>query len=522
MNQKIMKTFNNFKTVNRSLALVTIVSAASTMFFTSCQQDDISASKVSGESINDVIEEGNDSVFVNNFKFNYDNAGPTSASSYVKDVNFGSTSNDVTSRGITDLTPTGIALNVMSFVGMNFLNNVTSKGNNAVINAILGSGAGEMAKLNELSTKMDAISGMIKDLKEQTENNSIAGVYNQRMKEFSGLDLNNSSYFTAYFNAVRDGKNEQANSIANEWAKESFNGTTAATATYNYLNMVSQTLSGSQKTITDVYDYWVYQTTPWEHMGYLKREQLRASDICVATTGYLMAYAFYEQDTTGVGAAKIVKLNQAYKAFVDYYKVHGKVEHHDDKLVCQIQNAHIVFNKNIVTRNIQDHPWMTNGTKWNSNSLKTFMYRETNHDADYVLSHSMTTDEALAIYNYYNAGKSKKMSMEQIMKEVGFDLGGLTTGKTHIMTLNEGANMENEHFYNNNYFFKFNNVVNASNANNLMISNLSVGKMWLEKKYYTKSIRSYKVLRWWDRYDAGDKDFFRVDIDHRYTDMNAF
>lgn len=33
-----------------------------------------------------------------------------------------------------------------------------------------------------------------------------------------------------------------------------------------------------QKDITQIYDYWIFQTTPWEHMGYDKRDELRQGE----------------------------------------------------------------------------------------------------------------------------------------------------------------------------------------------------------------------------------------------------
>lgn len=516
-----MKTY---KTFNRTFATAAIVVTTSSMAFVSCQNDQLDNNATSKETIEDVATtEVNDSIFTNNYAFDYANTGTKSASQYVSDVDFGPTSaTGIHSRGV-GLAVTSVALNVMNFVGMNFLNNAVAKGNNKVIDAILGTGSTEMAKLDEMSMDIKNIASMVSDLKQQAEDESVAKLYNERMQNYSGLDLNNSSYFDAYLKAVKNKNFDQANSIANRWSQEMINGAYAPTATYNYLNMISQTANGSQKSMTDIYDYWVYQTTPWEHMGYQKREQLRASDVCIALTGYMMSRAFYEQDTTEVGQAKIAKLNEALVNFINYYKNHINVEHHDDKLVCQIKGAHIVMNKNIVTRNMEAHPWISNGTRWNDKSLKTMMYSELDHDADYVLAHSLTASEAKAIYNYYNSNSTTKISMYQIMKDkVGFNMNGLADGKTHIMTLNSGASMKNESFFNNNYFFKFNEAVDASSTTNPMLSNLSIGKMWLESFHYTKSFRTYKVLRWWNNYDASNKDFFRVDIDHRYTDMKAF
>lgn len=492
------------------------------MTITSCQQEDLGDTTSPNETLNEIATCGNDSTITVNFKFNYGDMGPTSANSYVKDIDFGpAKTTGVTSRASSTASQTAatVAAGILKFVGNTFLNTASARTANMVIDAVLNNKSGEIDQLQQMDAKINQVKEMINDLKEKAEDKDVRDAYNERMNKYTQLEFTNCTYFVGFCNALKKGDVDKAKNTVNEWAKQQALGTTAPTATYDYIEMINGMTTASQKPITEVYDYWVFRTTPWEDEGYQKREQLRAGDVCIATTGYLMALAYYLQNLDDVSSAKIDLLNKSFKNFNDNYGKRLTVEHHDDIRICQIKGAHVVLKKDLVIRDMKNHPWVPTNSKWVNNSFLNLMFADANNKGEYGMQHSLTLDEANAIWSYY---KAENKSLEQILKDKGFDMSGLTNGKTHIMTLYTGGTMPNEHWYNNNYIMKYDVVFNASDPNRPIWSNFNVGTKWIEKVNKAKSAMSSKFLRHWVKYDCDDKDFFRVNLVNRFTDMDPF
>lgn len=504
---------------------------------TSCQQDDELYSAPSQKPEETMAENtaAPDSVFVNNSVFQYDNMGVRTADQYIPNVDFGFKDNGLQTR--VGLHP--YAINLVNFVAEKAFGKDLGGLLNPVLTNILSdsSGPNTMSVLADISSKIDNATNLIEQLSRSTQNAEVARNYNEQMDRYRGLQHNNCSYFSAYMRNVSDGNMEAAQKTLDLWKDVLVNGSDIATATFNYISAIPtlRTLNGNM-CITDIYDYWVYQTTPWEHMGYEKREQLRLADICVCTTGYLLARTLHEQNYNYGGMEKIKELDEAFSKFQAFYAKHYNFTRHDN-LICQIQGAHIVFEKELMNSDIYNHTWFPQGTHFN---VKDFMYGEDNRTSDQVIASSLSQKEIEAICNYYAARNNlleknlldedevqKIESFEDILREAGFDMANLEGGKKHVIPLNEGCWWEWEGLFNRNAILRYNKVAVVSNKlAETCKKDWQVGLMWVRDKSYYVGGRfiskhvDYEPIEHWHEYTSHDSQYLHFFIKNRYNGMN--
>ncbi len=483
--------------------------AASTLV--SCNDDTLEEMQAAPQAHEEEVDDFTPEMARQIIEFRYDNMGTTSPSQFVGDINYGPATSQGTRGGIIKAAGNLIMDSVLEALKSEPASYAVS----AVLDMIFADNDGTMEQLNDLDSKLDDISEMITELKSQTLDAELSSLYNQRLEEFNSLDFNACTLFTTYYEAVKKGDKQAIDKVLDDWFRLPVNKTNAPTATYNYLLATTMKNNSQQFSITDIYDYWVYQTTPWEHMGYQKRDQLRLNDICVSTSCYLLTRAYYENLAAGSGSCNkaIEKLDKAYEAFTSFYKDNATVERHDDKLICQIKGAHIVFDKELVERDMKNHPWCPDDTRFTGN-LDILMYTEEGVKSKTVLEHSLTKKEAETIFNYYKQLDSN-ITFDGIMEQAGFDTSILKEGKTHVMTLQAGCHKEGESIINRNYFMYFDEVL-VGNGSKPFFNNWKVGCMWIDK---TGIKKSYEHYRHWDHYCSEDSQYFRVNITDRYNGM---
>ncbi len=409
------------------------------------------------------------------------------------------------------------------------------------INMVLGANEPDIAnELEDMKSQICKVENMIKDMDKKMTDAEDAAIYNERLKNLITLRSHNCTYLASYYEHLAAGDTASANATLDDWQRHTINKNNVDYTVKEFLTLTPERNNSGQKSVLDIYDYWVFQTTPWEHMGYDKRDALRQGDIITGFAGYILTKAYYEKDKLINRKAQIEELNAEFDNFCKFYEGNEYVKRHTDRLVCQIEKANIVFKKTLKERNMETHPWFPNETSMYKKTLKQVMYGDkrgtTKISSTTALTRSLTKDEAKAIYDYYNSAGSKnipgienikkspngKRSLESIMEYVGFDLSTLKDDKQHVMTLNDDCHKESESLFNSNYHFYYDNVALMTDAENPFRSNWKVGTMWLEKKHRTKSAVSYFLLKWWDHYDSGNTQFIYTTIENRYKNMTPF
>lgn len=526
-----MKKRSNLLGNGKAMALTALVGMSSVFGLSSCQQDDQfddpSYTSNATQSMT-TTEAERDTVFVNNFKFDYDNCGTTSPDQYVADVNFGPKQTGVQSRAAITM---GTALAVVKGIAT-----FCQAGKTIATTFAEDPVAKELAVLSNDLTK---VKGMVSELKTAVNDNDVASYYNDHMWKYYSL-ATNGRFLGKYLEFLNEGDLESAYGIAEEWEKQKLDCGDPALAVTKMMNFIPQFKTGGQMNIVQMYDYWVFQTTPWEHQGYQKREQLRLADITMCASGYILALAHYKHqydiaqeanNKVKMAALEINmdELNAAFKGFIDFYddKDIASFPRHDDKIICQIKGANIVFNKDIKIRDLKNHPWQPNNTTdW---GLKTLMYGDVNTNYQTVLDRSLNKDEAEAIFKYYKSLKKKdsdeKVTFEKILKDAKFEIDGLDASKKkHIMTLSDGCDMKLEHWYNwYNYDCFFNHVVVANDKDeNPIRKNWKLGCMWFTKEKIHHCSDVVWTLKWWHSYTNDDCQYFYTNIEKRYKDMQPY
>ncbi|MCQ2243317.1 MAG: hypothetical protein MJZ32_03555 [Bacteroidaceae bacterium] len=521
-----MKKHFNLIGNGKVMTCAALVGLSSVFGLSSCQQDDYVDEPTNTPSATQSTTQvsANDSVFVNNFKFDYDNCGTTSPDQYVADINFGPKHTVAQSRSITMGTVLAVAKGVATLC----------QAGNTIAKTFAEDPVAK--QLETISMDLKEVKGMVEDLTEALQDNDAAKYYNEHMWQYYSF-ATNGDYLNQYFQFLREGDIESAYGIADSWAKQKLDCGDPSLAITKMMNYIPDFRTGGKMNIAQMYDYWVFQTTPWEHLGYQKREQLRLADITMCASGYILALAHYKHqydiaekadrkvDLAELGI-NINALNGAFKKFIDFYSREdiATFPRHDDKLICQIKNANIVFNKDIKIRDMKNHPWQPNNTT--KYDLKTLMYGDVNTSNQTVLDRSINQSEAEAIFNYYKALKKKdsdeKVTFEKIMEDAGFNLDGLDASKKHIMTLSDGCWMEKEHWYNRNFNCYFNHVVVANDKNEDPIrKNWKVGCMWIEFRKEHHAMQT-ETLKWWDHYSTDDCQYFYTNIEKRFTNMKPY
>lgn len=516
-----------------SKAMVAFLATAmiTTLGFTSCtQEDEYLVTTQKTESQTELADDNNPDIDLDiQRNFEYDSFGTTSPDDFVPGFDHMEV---VTRSGVSDFGQ--MLVNYVSNNYMDIIKSGASAALSSVSSHILHAKLDAMvAKLDEVNDKLDNVTTMLGDLSQKMDIQEYSAIYNKRISDYLALDMVNADYFKGYCKALAEGNTAKADSIVNQWAKKEVNNADADIATYQFLLMTPQANNSGQKSVTEVYDYWVFMTTPWEHMGYDKRDALRQGDIITGYMGYILAKAYYENDKLMDHDSALKSLNKAYEDFCKFYKGKEKVERHNDRLICQIKDANIVFKKNIKERDMFNHRWLPDNTKMISSSITDLMYGDISGSGKIhcknVLRSSLTKNEAKVIYDYYNssslrkarkdAGQEEYLTFEQILDSVGFNLGNFESGKHHVMTLNDDCHEKGESMFNRNYFLYFDNVV-VTNDKNPFKSNWEVGCMWIDSKHKTKSWVTYDIVKWWDHYTSSDSQYFYTQIVNRYKNMD--
>ncbi len=508
-----MKTFK--KTLMSAFAIVAVASG-----MVSCQQDDDDLYlPQEPDTAKQQFTASSYSYTPNNLAFNYGNFGTTNADQYVQDCNFSLRKNAVSSEiAISDLlemVATKVATAAGGKIGGMIWELISDGGK-----ASQDHSAEILEGLSGLQEQMKGINSMIQQLEEKCDQMEATAIYRKRMEDYLYLNVVNLRAYTDFYGYLSKGDSVKAFSALEDWAEKSDLGINGPTSTYVYMNMLAQKDNSQGMNMAQIYDYWVFQTTPWEHQGYQKREQLRAADLGVAMTGYLLAQAYYSRVDKPSSQTMIDIMNESFRIMKDYYDKYGKVEHHDDKIVCQIKDAHIVFDKSVTKHDLTNFPWYNPIKEWHfSNSdLNKLMFGPVRPE------NQMTSDEATNIFNYYNSNPDSIYTFKDILDDAGFEPDvAYATNVPNVMILYTGANYKSDgKTFERNYDFYYNKAMMMNESKSPIRDDFRVGRMWIEQKGIPLIDPFYVLRAWVEGITPANYQFYSTHIQKRYSDMKPF
>ncbi len=296
---------------------------------------------------------------------------------------------------------------------------------------------GETTTLDELLGKMNAITDQLNQMTLLYKNTTYEAKLNERSKYVSELTNYNSEYYVRLGNAKTE---EDVSKIITEWASHTVGGNPVYVQGLNFIDFLLNTVI-EQRDIFNMYDLYTYNTTAWENEGYAVREALRAGDIAVAAENLYLTQLYYTLRTDlDENSKKIILDNNINKfnIFTEYVK-NRPVEHHDDRVICQIAGCHFAMdavNYDVVLSGTYKNPyWYSIPCKWiEYDSDLDFIYGP-NKIENY--NKSLTADEARKILDYYSG---TELTLSQILRKAGFKFNMATRPEqTLILTLQSGA-----------------------------------------------------------------------------------
>lgn len=489
------------KKIYSIVAMASMVLAA-TFALTSCEQDNEFDNSTKNNKEEQLSEQLGDTVLLYNNSFVYGEDGPKSFNNKVLALDLGfNDSGNLKLRGGMPLNPTDIAIDLLGAGLKQIAIGAGSKAFTETVGYLFGDESSEVKEgLNQINSHVDQITKAIEDIANHVDNIETAQLMRNRMERFSVLNCYTCDQFAKVINSKGDTAKIRA--IVQNWGDSFTDDGPTSTTAIAYLNFLTSGLNYGEKPMPAVYDEWVFNSVAWEHEGYEYRENLRLADISLALTTLYMDHMYHTMNNMNTD-----KINAAFKKFSDIYKA-SLVKRHPDYLVCQVYRAHMVFRKNLIVRDMKEHPWFPITEKrWKKDSSpKDVMYGEPNNSSSYVQDHTMSLDEAQRIRDFYN-NCGKNWTFQEILQSAGFDYN-LDPSKRHIMPLNNGINLEPKNWLSTYYYFKYLEAVHA-NDSKFRCSNFCLGM---------RKIQAY--LRRWQEYKCDDCVFFRPDMVKRYSGMN--
>ncbi len=293
--------------------------------------------------------------------------------------------------------------------------------------------SGSTTTLDELLDKMNAITDQLNQMTLLYKNTTYEAKLNERSKYVSELTNYNEAYYVRLSNAKTE---EEVAKIIEEWSRNTVGGNPVYVQGLNFIDFLLNTVI-EQRDIFNMYDLYTYNTTAWESEGYAVREALRAGDIAVAAQNLYLTQLYYtlKTDIDDNSKKTILEKNiKKFDTFTEYIK-NRPVEHHDDRLICQIAGCHFVMdavNYEIVLSGQYRNPsWCSIPHTWiEYESDLEFIYGP-NKIEHY--NRSLTTDEVKKILDYYNGSD---LNLLQIFRNAGFKYSVATRpDQTVILTL---------------------------------------------------------------------------------------
>jgi len=318
----------------------------------------------------------------------------------------------VWNEGASTRAGTRIAITSVVSMGLNVLGSLfeedPTEAINAKLDAVLGKLDEVLANQQKMMIKLDEINGRLIEIAQRMKKQEIVNIFNNRNeKYYNKLKVQNTKYFDDAYNAYKANKNDpELADYAKAWVGKNEEFINLTWEYVEYLTTVKHTEFGTG--MDRIYDGLVFNKYPWEHMGIGDRKSYRAYDMFMITKCLFMISLY----STYGGLNKVEQ-----KGLYNNYKVNKpqlkqfcefKVTNPDEFRVCQIPGAHFVMHKEL-----QKYNYCGKNNEAPNLTLYHYLvvYRPEWHEAGSIkienpkelLSKLISKNEAIAIYDYYNA-----------------------------------------------------------------------------------------------------------------------
>lgn len=260
----------------------------------------------------------------------------------------------------------------------------------------------QMDDLYDLTTQ---VNGKLDELIQRIKMDNYREYMNQRLTKVTEL----YNYSVDYVNELQvtdPTDTARIALLAQNWGtKGSIGGNAPEAQVKNFIDwLIKVDVEEDHATLYDAYDAYVFNSVPWESMGYDVREALRAGDMSVIAINaelailYIQTSPIFSQSTKDKALQQISDHINAYKAYAD---AHPVVRHSD--AICQIPNAHVVMPAALYVRDYANQTWFAKRTHYSSSAATDIVYGSSSMTKSQFISALLTTKEADAIVNYYTS-----------------------------------------------------------------------------------------------------------------------
>jgi len=342
-----------------------------------------------------------------------------------------------------------VYLDILAFIGENMakgaISAIGSKSMGYFVDKYFQSS--ESKQLSTLIDKTEEINNRLQQILIAIENRAYEDKMNERMLMLSKM-YNYSDVYINLLNECDTTDVEGMNKIVTEWATRApIDGDAPDVKVSVLLDFIMKTVVEGHN-LYEMYDAYVFNTVPWESMGYEFREALRANDAAMVASHASLTFAYIKTRTDWPESERtrqMEKLSTTLEAFADFGKANAVV-HHDDKAICQIFNAHFITSRNVDNRYYRSLSWFPSGTTWDgNNSLNRIIYGGTSEAPDVYRYRQISYDYMNTLYCYYNESQSsnKYTSWGPILRnDAKFNLP--SNDDKNILLLNGGYYYERE------------------------------------------------------------------------------
>ncbi len=393
----------------------------------------------------------------------------------------------------------------LSWLGPIVARTAVTYGCNALFNDMFGSA--EVEKLDEIMSAIDDLNDALSDLTELYHNTTYETYLNKRLNDYvAPLKNYNNYYFTLLENC--DGSDEAIKQIAVEWGDGTIGGNKACMEYLNFIDFLTKSVV-ERKNLYQIYDLYVYNTTPWEEQGYAIREGLRSADLAVIAQSMMLA-EFYYRLKDGLNDGTRESMLTVIKTAKDNYEAFAKanpVERHDDMAICQIKGAHFAMKRQLVERDYYNKPWFPNGSQWdneNNESAWVVTYGDTYYNCAEIYKKCLTQAEVEAIAAYYKPQGITRF-LDILTGEAKCILPAKAEGKTAVMLCQGDGYTEHDEY--DDYMIYASKAVLASSNSNVGRQNIGIaylehyGFLWMSQRF-TYWTSSFDRNHFWFRTDV--------------------
>lgn len=292
--------------------------------------------------------------------------------------------------------------NLLEWVASAAVKAVSSKATSELLDYIFRDNI-QTRSLADVIDKVDAVSNQLAQMILDYKNDKYELYLNKRSQYIYEIKRHNSECYIRLSNAKDDDTRRE---IITEWALAPVGGCQGYEQGMNYISFLTETVV-EQKDLINMYDLYVYNTTPWENLGYDIREALRESDIALAAESLFLTqlYQRYRTNIDEVSREALLKMNQqVFTDFYNYAKAHPVV-YHDDYAICQIPGAHFVAVRGKHYYPYYDNPdWCPLPAVWTRFKSDEYFIWGPNQAENYTQAY--TVKEIKAILSYYKGTKN--------------------------------------------------------------------------------------------------------------------